>query len=107
MSDDFKWTPDTHLIEAAWACLRCPDAANPDDVTRAEALAEFGRWLEGYTDSIYSLALVKAAEAFDLEGLVGSQFIAADGYPSYGFNTDEEAREMVKAWLMARAVEVD
>lgn len=104
MSDDFKWTPQTHLIEAAWACLRCPDPSSPDDVSRDEALSEFGRWLEGYTDSIYSLALVKAAEAFDLD-VTGVRKIMDDGYPSFFMNTPDQAREMVKDWLMKRAEE--
>jgi hypothetical protein len=54
-------------------------------------------------DTIIALALHQAAEEFDLDNLASSRFIASDGYPSVGINTNDEAKAAVKEWLHARA----
>lgn len=53
---------------------------------------------------IAARALEEAADAFDLD-VASARFIASDGVPSVGINTNDEARKLVTDWLRARAKE--
>jgi hypothetical protein len=51
-----------------------------------------------WSEEIMRGVLDAVAERFDLD-VASVRFLASDGYPSVGINTNEEARDLVKAWL--------
>jgi hypothetical protein len=65
-ADDLAGVPGTHLIEAAWSVLRCPD---PDgtDPSREEARAEFSRWLSTRDAEVARRAIVGLTDAIERE----------------------------------------
>jgi len=53
------------------------------------------RILDQYTREICAGAIGRAKVTLDLENLASVQFIASDGIPSVGINTNEEAKNKV------------
>lgn len=82
----------TDEIEEVAADALC----GPIDLARAT--------LEAAAPLIAARALEEAADAFDLD-VASARFIASDGVPSVGINTNDEARKLVTDWLRARARE--
>lgn len=95
MSD---YTPTTDNVRFGF--VTAPMAHEP----REYAEAEFDRWLAKHDREVAARALEDAAGAFDLD-VASARFIASDGVPSVGINTNDEARKLVTDWLRARARE--
>lgn len=71
----------------------------------------FDAMLAQHDEQVAAVALGRAKTALDLENLASVQFIASDGIPSVGINTNEDAKnkvlkgldDLMKQYLRRRA----
>lgn len=86
-------------LRDAWVDYRTGDEAFDEYKDYVAANAAFEQAMAEHAKEV----LRKAASEFDMNDLAAVHFIASDGVPSVGMRTNENAKEMVVAWLNDRA----